>query len=313
MSSNRETFNIYVEGVPHCGKTEVARCLASMNGLNAYAESFHTVEPQWEVLLSKGETRSENAGSKMSSIVDAFNDHVFNAAYEIHASATTKKIKICSGSVLIAASIFAPFLGDCGRLNGDEVKMLQARASRYLQRGLCDVHVWIYLYEDSHITSNRLEQSSAVASSPFTREQLDKLKQRYDDYFLSADFFEGDDWVKKNRPIFNTGNSWLYTFRHPYLITIDTGTMRGDWSRIAALIREKIARSDGIPSRYREVPHPRRDGYVWDFWWNEDENEDDDYPNWLIPLLPFRRLYTFKMFRKPLSERVVDNSLINFN
>jgi hypothetical protein len=313
MSSNRETFNIYVEGVSHSDKTEVARCLASMNGLNAYAESFDTVEPQWDVLLSKGNIRSENARSKMSSIVDAFNDQVFNAAYGIHAFATTKKIKICSGSVLIAASILAPFLGDCGRLTQDEVKVFQARANRYLERGLCDVHVWVYLYEDSHITSNRLEQSSAVASSPFTREQLDKLKQRYDDYFLSADFFEGDDWVKKNRPIFNTRNSYLYTFRHPYLITVNTGSVRGDWSGIAALIREKIARSDGIPSRYREAPHPTRDGYVWDYWWNEDENEDDDYPNWLIPRLPFRRLYTFKMFRKPLSERVVDNALLKLN
>jgi hypothetical protein len=113
MLLERETFNIYVKGYPFSGKTEVAHYLASMNGLNAYAESFDASEPQWDVLMTKGEIALENSGSGWSPVARVFNDHVLDAAYKIHALATTKKIKICNNSVLVIASILAPFLQDC--------------------------------------------------------------------------------------------------------------------------------------------------------------------------------------------------------
>jgi hypothetical protein len=47
---------------------------------------------------------------------------------------------------------------------------------------------------------------------------------------------------------------------------------------------DKIGRCDHIPLRYRKVPHLTREDFMWVFWWNKDENKNNDYPKWLIPL-----------------------------
>jgi hypothetical protein len=124
--------------------------------------------------------------------------------------------------------------------------------------------------------------------------QLDQLKRHFDDYFHNGDYFEGSNWVKKNRPIFNTGNLWFYTFRRPHLINVKMDSVSGDWNGVAVLIREKIAHCDGIPSKYRKAPRLTRNSVFWDFWWIEDVNKDNDYRKWLIPRLPLGHLYTFK-------------------
>jgi hypothetical protein len=138
---------------------------------------------------------------------------------------------------------------------------------------------------------------------------LDYLRSRFDDYFHHGEYFKGKVWVKKHRPIFNTSNVGFFTCVHPYLVKVLKNEVSENWAKTAALIREKIARSDGIPLRFREVSHLTCQDCTWDFWWNGDENENDDYHKWLIPRLTFSHLYSFKMYKKPLSERVVDDFL----
>jgi hypothetical protein len=187
-----------------------------------------------------------------------------------------------------------------------EVKELQDQATRYLKEEICRVDSWVVLLADSEAILKRIEKLSALDSSPFTRQQLDNLRRRFEDYFHHGDYFEGKVWVKKHRPIFNNSNARFFTCVRLYLVRVLTNAVSENWAKTAALIRKKIARSDGIPLRFREVPHSTREDCVWDFWWIEDENENDDYPKWLIPWLTFGRLYSFKMYKTPWSERVVD-------
>ncbi len=204
LSQDHETFNIYIEDVPFSGKAEVSHYLTSMADLNMYVDSFVPSKPEWDYLLNKGDIRINNPNVTWSLVAQAFNDQVLNVAYKIHGSTTSKKIWICNGRVLVTSSILAPFLQDCGRLTKAEVKALQDQATRYLKEEICRVDLWVMLLADSETILKRIENSSALDSSPFSCQQLDNLRCRFEDYFHHGDYFEGKVWVKKNRPIFNT-------------------------------------------------------------------------------------------------------------